>query len=86
MTRRLLAPGLCRSIDLYVSRAPKRSSASYQPPTVRTAGRIDFRCGRVFRAFQKSSYVSCAIRSFQKATSVRWASRFFKGPASRKKR
>ena len=60
MTSVLTAGGLWASMCLYVSRAPKRSSASNQPPTVITAGRMFFRCGRRLRAFQKSSYVAVA--------------------------
>jgi hypothetical protein len=38
-----------------VSNEPYRSSASYQPVTVITAGATFFRCGRMFRRLQKSS-------------------------------
>ncbi len=55
ITRTFAAPGLWASTLLYVSRAPKRFSASNHPPTVITAGRMFFKCGRRLRDFQNSS-------------------------------
>src|SRR5262249_28659406 len=55
MTSRFGVAGLVASTRRYVSMAPKRFSASNQPPTVMTAGLMFLIWGRRLRAFQNSS-------------------------------
>jgi hypothetical protein len=55
MTRWFSVFGLSVRRVRYVRSGPMRSSASYQPPTVRTAGPMFLKCLQMDRAFQKSS-------------------------------